>query len=127
MSNLTAQPEQTYKYLHTTPVARHSCSRAEAIETAYTVFAFIMAVLLICLGLRIILALLVVTGPIAHGLTVISDPAVAPFTKVFNDAHQMIQASTALAFTAYYTSYSFVAMLSRLLRNRSEYRYRTTA
>ena len=91
-------------------------------ETAYTVFAFSSAVLLIGLGLRMLLALLVVSGAFTKGLTIFTDPFVMPFTRVFNDAHTMVQASTAAAFTTFYLTYWAIALISRFIRRTNENR-----
>ena len=85
-------------------------------ETFYTVFAFSSAVILIGLGLRMIFALFVITGAFSKGLTIFTDPLVMPFTRIFNDAHTMVQASTAATFTAYYFVYWIIALVSRFLR-----------
>ncbi len=90
-------------------------SKRDYLDTAYTIFAFTAALLLICLALRLILSLFVITGPIASGLTAVTAAPVAPFARIFPDAHEMVQVSTASAFTAYYFVYGLVAGVSRFV------------
>ena len=115
MSHTTIHSNQTYKLLPAS-TTRRRYSHKEWSQAAYTIFAFTITVLLICLGLRIILSLFVITGTIPNGLTIVTDPAVLPFTRVFDDAHEMLQGSTALAFTAYYGIYHVISILSRFVR-----------
>lgn len=122
MSDTTIHNDQTYKLL---PVltTRRRYSREERAEVTYAIFAFTIAVLLICLGLRVILSLFVITGTIPNGLVVITDPAVLPFTRVFDDAHEMLQGSTALAFTTYYGAYYIISPLFHFARPTSSTTY----
>lgn len=114
MSHATVS-DQNYTYnTRTTPYNVHNYS-----ASAYNIFAFSTAVLLIGLGLRIIFALLVVTHPFARGLTVYTDPFVTPYTKIFHDSHGMVQPATALAFSTYYVLYWLVSMSHRLYRRRT--------
>jgi uncharacterized membrane protein len=96
-------------------------SKPDYANTAYTIFAFIISLLLIGLGLRIALALFVVTGPFSSGLTILTDPIVMPSTHIFKDIHGMIQTATALSFSAIYGIYWIVALLYKLFRVKYPY------
>ena len=109
MPQNTMTTGQTYKFIPTR-TSQGTISRSDVLRTAYKITTFAITTVLICLGLRIIMALFVITGPISQGLTTVTDPIVAPFTAVFNDPHGMVQACTALAFTAYYAAYWLIAL-----------------
>jgi hypothetical protein len=96
---------KTLSLNQTLPKVNHT----EIVKIAYSVFAFVSALLLIGLGLRVVMALLFVSGPFARGLTIFTDPFVLPFDHIFNDAHSMVQASTSAAFTSFYFFYLIVS------------------
>lgn len=126
MPHNTLTTGQTYKFIPT-HTNQGTISRSDVLRTAYSITAFALTTVLICLGLRILMALLVITGPISQGLTTVTDPIVAPFTSVFNDPHGMVQACTALAFTTYYAVYWLVAIIHRFTRQNNQYYSRKIA
>ncbi|CAN5434305.1 hypothetical protein BH10PAT3_BH10PAT3_1830 [soil metagenome] len=114
MSQTLSPTRQSLRLLHTVEAA--SKTTHDYKEIVYTVFAFAAALLLIALGLRIMFALLVIDNVFARGLSVMTTPFVAPFAKFFPDTHEMVQISTASAFTAYYLAYWAVSLASRFFR-----------
>jgi hypothetical protein len=115
MSQSLSSTSQKYQII---PIATGipRVNKNDFIERGYTVFAFSSALILVMLGLRALLALFVVTSPLLRGLSVVTSPFVAPFAHIFHDAHSMIQASTATAFTFYYAVYWIVALVSHFIR-----------
>ena len=117
MSHTLATNSSTYTY--NTPTLPYSTQNHASI--AYKVFVFSISVILISLGLRIVLALFVLNNPFTRGLTILSDPLVMPFTRVFHDIHGMVQPATALAFSAYFFVYWIVALAHRLFRRNPRF------
>lgn len=114
MSQPASARTQSFKLIST--FHKPNLSREQVIETVYTVFAFTITILLVCLGLRVVCALLVISNPPLEGLTKLTDLFVLPFSRIFHDQHDMVQISTAFSFTAYYLLYWIVAFGSRFFR-----------
>ncbi len=84
----------------------------------YTLFAFFNTVILICLALRFVFALFLITGVVPQGITVITNPLIAPFATELPDYTHMIQLSTLTTFTAYFFAYWIVSkLLGRAIRH----------
>lgn len=82
-----------------------------------------IATLLICLGVRMVLALVVYASPFASYLTAITDPFIRPFTQIINDSHSMIQVSTMFAFCAYYLVHFFTSTVARRMKRSTTHKF----
>jgi len=82
---------------------------------AFTVISFILAAITIGLAIRLIGSLFLMTDVFSRGVTVLTEPAVQPFNNIFHDAHEMLQISTAAAFSAYYVFFGVLRIVARRL------------
>ena len=105
--------ETSYKYLTPTqPLIKPN--RREFAAVTYTVITFIISLILIGLGMRLLFAFFVMDNAFTRGITIFTEPFIAPFTRKFPDSHEMLQISTASAFTGYYIFYGIMLLVSKV-------------
>lgn len=114
MPRVSSTTSPGYKYLlPSKPLPR--ISYGELLRIGYTILIFVFSLLLIGLGLRLIFALLIIDNVFARGLTIFTEPFVSPFTHKFPDSHEMLQASTASAFTIYFVLHSIASFIAKIV------------
>lgn len=110
--------QATYQQL-AQPRTIQKLNHRQVTEIIYNIFIFIITLLLIGLAMRILFALLLMDSAFSRGVTIFTEPFIMPFNTTFRDSHEMVQISTAAAFTSYYFIYAFVSITSKLF-NRNQ-------
>jgi len=111
-----ASPSANYgTTAHVQSLRKIKFNRQQFFETIFTVATFIITLILIGLGMRILFALFVINDVFARGITIFTEPFISPFNRILHDSHEMLQVSTSLAFTFYYAMYGVTSFVLKLI------------